>query len=268
MRKLHAVLVSSLRESDTAGDAQAQALRALDHVRITKAFDFVGLTESVTELRDDLEGLRHHAPEHSPGSPATQVKPRGTVGDSEDEEDIMLDEPVRETSRKDDQADRVQSSVQDAPRPARGLLVIDDIAQVTNPLLKANHAQGQASITSFMCSLGHLTRTHDLCTVIFNSATTYQKSTAAEAVSIFSSCLSRPSLGQSFAYFIDLHLLLHKLPLAVNDAKAVYGTQTGATRIKVNLASVLEILQDRHGNRVGRWAAFTTNGEGKLKAIS
>jgi len=78
----------------------------------------------------------------------------------------------------------------------------------------------------------------------------------------------RPALGRSFAYLVDLHLLVHKVPLEAEDAKAIYGTQApGRTADQRKLATVLEVLTDRHSSRVGRWAAFRTDAGGKLTGI-
>lgn len=252
VRRLHKRLVSLLRQKGSGDDAKEQAIRVLERVRIMKAFDFVGVSECIAELREALENRREEYQQQD-GSPA----PRGTIEDSEDEAEEMLDKPGSPTPLPPD--------MNESPR---NLLVIDNITYVTSPMLKTNHVQGQALLTTFMRSLAHLTRDHEICTVIHSIAITYQSSSSAEPTpSIFSSCSLRPALGKTFAHLLDLHLLLHRIPYLAADAKAVYAAHTAVPRSSQTLASVLEVMQDRHSNRVGRWSCFRPDTEGGLAAV-
>lgn len=271
VRGLHQVLVAELR-LDGNGDSREKAVQVLGRVRIMKAFDFVGLTECVAELREHLEADGHPRPSRETQA---QQPPRGTVGDSEDE-DEMLDSP---SPRKEPQVRKASPATISSPdvKQSSNLLLIDNISHVTLPLLKNSHIQGQALLTSFMRSLAHLTRAHQLCTVVHNAASVHSPASVSAQVpspaedrpSIFSSCTLRPALGRTFAYLVDVHLLLHRVPLEAEDAKAVYGTQgPGRVAGQRKVVSVLEVLTDRHSDRVGHLVAFHPDAEGKLIGIT
>lgn len=255
LRKLHERLVYALQ---TRGLDAGDAMGALGRLKIMKVFDFVGLTESVTEVRDGLEGRRPYVGTGVENEPA----PRGTVGDSEGEEDEMLDSPTpthKSTTRALELASSEASS-----RAGLGLLVIDSISHVTAPLLKNSHAQGQALLTLFMRSLRHLTNTHNLCTLLINGTTTYSQSKEGTP-SIFSSCTLRPALGKTFTFLLDVHLLVHDVPKAAADAKVLYGGHRSDR--EAEMETVVEVLQDRTEGRLGRWAAFSVEADGRLRKL-
>lgn len=263
VRRLHTRLVALLREKGNDGDAKEQAVRVLERMRIMKAFDLVGVSECIAELREALDTRSHeHSSETSNSTRDNIPAPRGTVEDSEDEEEEMLDNlatPKHPTPPPPDMED-------ESPR---NLLVIDNITHVTSLMLKTNHVQGQALLTTFMRSLAHLTRAHDLCSIIHNTTITYapSNSSAEPTPSIFSSCSLRPALGKTFAYLLDLHLLLHRVPVTASDAKVVYASHSAVPIPSRMLACVLEVMQDRYSDRVGRWSAFQPNAEGGLAAV-
>ena len=268
VRGLHQMLVAELR-LDGKGDSRERAVQVLGRVRIMKAFDFVGLTECVAELREHLEADAHPRPSRKTQA---QQPPRGTVGDSEDEDEI-LDSLSPPKHRKASPATEPPPE----PKQSSKLLIIDNITHATLPLLKNSHIQGQALLTSFMRSLAHLTRAHQLCTVVQNAASVHSPASVSAQVpspaedrpSIFSSCTLRPALGRTFAYLVDAHYLLHRVPLEAEDAKGVYSTQ-GPSRMagQRKVVSVLEVLTDRHSDRVGHWVAFHPDAEGKLIGIT
>jgi hypothetical protein len=280
VRRLHKRLVAGLMRdggrSGSDGGARNEAIRVLERARIMKAFDFVGLTECVAELRESLEAPSKQAPSpKQQGVPA----PRGTVGDSEGEdEEEMLDAPTP-PSKTVPPSPKDTHNHADANNPSSHLLIIDNITYVTSPILKNSHVQGQALLTTFMRSLAHITRRHNVCTIIHNTAVTYSNtgasnnnnnnSTTAEPTpSIFASCALRPALGKTFPYLLDLHLLLHRLPISAADAKAVYAAHGAIPKPENRLASVLEVMHDRYGDRVGHWSAFRADAEGNLTAVS
>ena len=262
--KLHTHLAASCRNEVEGQDAAAEAVAMLDRVKIIKVFDFVGLTEGVAEIRADFEGERD-APAGPPPPPQKIVIPKGTIGDSEDEgEDEMLDD----APSADDRPNLPKMPPPSGPNDPRHLLVIDNIAHLASPLLKNNRSQGQALLTSFMRSLSHLTRTYDLCTVVLNNAISYRQSSREETPSIFSSCTLRPALGKAFASLLDLHLLVHRVPKTAGDARMIFGGGGGGgqrTDRAPEMVSVVEVLQDRAGGRVGRWAAVVGNETGGLR---
>jgi hypothetical protein len=281
VRRLHKRLVASLmRQGGQSGDDEGvrdEAVRVLERARIMKAFDFVGLTECVAELREGLE-----TPSNQASSPRQQrvTAPRGTVGDSEDEdEEETLDAPTP-PSKAVPPSPKETHNHTDADDQSSQLLIIDNITYVTSPILKNSHVQGQALLTTFMRSLAHVTRRHNICTIIHNTAVTYSNtgtstsnnnnnSTTSEPTpSIFASCALRPALGKTFPYLLDLHLLLHKIPISVRDAKAVYAAHGAIPKPEDKLASVLEVMHDRYNDCVGHWSAFRIDADGNLAAVT
>ncbi|KAK0936965.1 hypothetical protein LTR29_011464 [Friedmanniomyces endolithicus] len=250
LRRLHGKLVHALQ---LRGRDTGEAMSVLERLKIMKIFDFVGLTESVVEVRESLEGHSTYSPAHV----LRQAAPRGTVGDSEDE-DEMLDAPtLPSTVPRDGSKSTLNLS----------LLIIDSISQVAAPLIKSNYVQGHALLTSFIRSLAHLTRTHCLCTLLLNGTTTYSQS-KEDTPSIFSSCTLRPALGKTFAYMLDLHLLVHVIPKTAADARRVYGSKhEGKSEQEAELVEVIEVLQDRHGSRVGKWTALTLDTSSNLAEL-
>jgi hypothetical protein len=278
VRRLHKRLVAGLmreeRRSGKDGDMRDEAVRVLGRARIMKAFDFVGLTECVAEFRESLETPSKQAPSpRQQGMPA----PRGTVGDSEDEdEEEMLDASVSPSRPVPLSSQETHNRTDTGDRPSN-LLIIDNLTYVTSPLLKNSHVQGQALLTNFMRSLALVTRRYNVCTIIHNTAVTYSNAntsknnnptTAEPTPSIFASCALRPALGKSFPYLLDLHLLLHRLPVNAADAKAVYAAHSSIPKPENRLASVLEVMHDKYSDRVGHWSAFRVDAEGTLTAVS
>lgn len=250
VRRLYQAILDTLTRGD--GEApKAQAKAALDRVKLMKPFDFEGLTEGVSELRNALEGRVPH-----------EQPPRGTVADSQDDEEEMLDSPTPSVLRP--------ATVHALPVPttnrSNGLLIIDNITQLAAPLVKSNHASGQALVTSFMRSLAHLTRTHSLCTIVMNSTiSTKTTNYKEESPSAFSSCSVRPALGKTWTHLVDVHLLVHQMPKKERDAKVLYGGQRADGVIE--MVSVVEVLQDGYDGRVGKWAAFSVSDDGKLEDV-
>ncbi|KAK3622823.1 hypothetical protein LTR56_021955 [Elasticomyces elasticus] len=248
LRNLHGKLVRVLQVQGKDG---AEAMGVLKRLTIMKVFDFIGLTESVTEFREALEFEDASAPRGEP-------PPRGTVADSEDEDD-MLDEPTPPS----------MSTLPKVPSlRVPSLLVIDSISQAAAPLLKSNHVQGQALLTSFMRSLAHLTRTYGLCTLLLNGVTSYSQS-REETPSIFSSCVLRPALSKTFASLVDLHMLVHAIPKTAADARIVYGSRHEIKRgAEPEVVEVIEVLQDRYSGKVGRWTSFAISDDRDMIGMS
>ncbi|KAK5173735.1 uncharacterized protein LTR77_002416 [Saxophila tyrrhenica] len=227
-------------------NASKEALRVLDRLKIMKVFDFEGLTDAISELRQSLEEPRR--------APTVGIRPhsgpKGTIGDSEDEDEMLdIESPSNQPAK--------QARPNPVPAPqAHGLVLIDNLPQVIGPLLKSNYAHGQALLMSFTRSLSHLSSTHGLCTAIVNGTASSAK-TKEESPSAFSSCAVRPLLGKAFTHLLDTHLLVHRTLKRSREAR---NDPSGEV-------SVVEILQDRNGNGVGRWAAFTIDPTGNLKGL-
>lgn len=119
-------------------------------------------------------------------------------------------------------------------------------------------------LTSFIRSLRHTAREYELCAVLLNSAVTYKD--VQETCSIFSSITSRPALGKTLTYLIDTHLFVNRLPRTAKDA-AQHGRDPGVSGGKgqTRWVNVVEVLQDRHTDRVGQFGVFIVDTQGLLK---
>lgn len=244
VRRLHQILSRRLGDRHDASD---EAAKVLDRVSIMKVFDFVGFGECLSELRSSLEGRSNEL--SIPTEVVETMKPRGTIGDSEDEtDDEMVDKP----------SDSAVSRTREPPFTTQNspLLIIDNIAKVATPLLKSqsSYSRGHALLTSFMRSLALLTKTHDICTLLINDVLP-SRYTKEDSPSVFSSCMLQPALGKAFTYMLDAHLLCHRMRRSESNEAECY---------------VVEVLQDRHGGRVGRWGALTANEEpdGELRSVT
>jgi RecA/RadA recombinase len=230
---------------EASSQNRQEALNILDRLKIMKIFDYVGLAEALSELRESMEERA------TPPNPALKA-PKATIPDSqEDEEEAALHSP---------------SPVQDHPPEeieSPSLLIIDSISHVFAPLIKNNYAQGQALLASLMRSLNHLTRMQSLCTLVLSTALTNKPNADQETLSIFRSCTIRPVLGHGLGYLLDLHLYLHRLPRRSADPHSSYHSKS------TEMVSVLEVVQDRYAGRFGRWAPFVCSEEdGRLVNIS
>lgn len=61
--------------------------------------------------------------------------------------------------------------------------------------------------------------------------------------------------------------MIHQVPATENDARSMYGGSVVGSR-DVRVASVVEVLEDRKGGRVGRWAAYYESADGSLQDAS
>ena len=150
------------------------AAKVLDHVKIMRVFDFVGVREAIGEIRDDLEGRKSSnrkkgeaksEPVTKAKSPTPESRPvpkRTVVADSEDEDDdeemlfdtspapvepasavqqLVIDQQQKTTITQDE-----AEAEPDAPKEESAgkvkFILIDNLAQVINPLLKKDYIQG------------------------------------------------------------------------------------------------------------------------------
>lgn len=247
LRRLFRAIEASLR-----GDREA-AIKVLDRLKIMKVFDYVGVSEALVELQEESEARAIS----SSSDPTNKAVPKATIPDSQDDEDEeVLDSPSPEKKAPEDD---------DGDTEAPNLLIIDSISQLIAPLIKNNYTQGQALLSSLMRSLGHLTRSQDLCTVVLSTALSNRPSPGEGILSLFRSCTIRPLLGSGLGYLVDVHLYLHRLPrrfAGSHDAESGHQSKLG------RMVSVLEVVQDRHGGRFGRWSPFEYGEDGRLMNMS
>jgi hypothetical protein len=179
------------------------AAKILDHVKIMRVFDFVGVKEAIGEIRDDLEGRKAtksmkedgrpetktnaNPPPPEPGQEPRPVLKRTVVQDSEDEDDgeeMLFDTstpsrpapesklPVPNAAPVPDPPTPQQADLQ-GPTPLNkpSFTLIDNLTQVLTPLLKKDYIQANALASTFLHTLSHLTSTHKLHAILLNPAT-------------------------------------------------------------------------------------------------
>ena len=115
--------------ADDDEDDDEIADQTLDRVKIMRVFDFIGVSEAIDELRNDIKKTAFEDQKDVRGS--TVITQITHIEDSEDEEDedLMLFSDVN------DEAEMKSDSV--------SLVLIDNITHVLNPILKADYIQGQ-----------------------------------------------------------------------------------------------------------------------------
>ncbi|KAF2794823.1 hypothetical protein K505DRAFT_360720 [Melanomma pulvis-pyrius CBS 109.77] len=192
-------------------------------------------------------------------------------------------------------------------------VLIDNLAHVLNPLLKKDYVHATAQSTHLLRTLTTLTRTHTLHTLLLNPAplplsrspastsTTaapstltshnqdpnihhpapppqqqHSKPVPAKPPSIFGSVTNIPALSHILPRYLDLHVLVERLPKGKADAKVVYANGGGSVKKGVGMGigiggprrkdgagemvCVVEVLNMREGSGVGAWGVFEEGG--------
>ncbi|KAL1600783.1 hypothetical protein SLS60_007171 [Paraconiothyrium brasiliense] len=167
-------------------------------------------------------------------------------------------------------------SIPDSAPTKPTFLLIDNLAHVISPLLQKNHAQAQALTSSFMLTLSHLTRNYNLQTLLCNPSVPprppTKKANPNEETrrqpppppSIFASNKSVPALVGILSPYLDLSLLVERMPRRKMDARAVYTDGEAVQRVKraVEMVDVIEVMSDRWGGRSGGWGTFVCGERG------
>lgn len=225
---------------------QAKVALMLDRVKILRVFDFAGVVEAVNEVRELLE--EHDRDLSSSANPETEPSERPReIASSQDDDSKSL---------HDGEAQAFDTTAPKAPRI--GMIIIDNIASPTSPLLSRTSIQALALISTFLRSLTHLTRHYTLCTILLNAtvssnptANAYSSRHRQDNVSIFASATGKPALGKTYAHMIDTSIIMSRVPKRKEDADAALGEKGGWEGV-----NVVEVLYDRSGQTEGEWAAF------------
>jgi len=169
-----------------------------------------------------------------------------TAGDKNNSNtnDTNIPPPHTTTSPPAQQHSKPKSQPQ--PHPPKTLLILPSLPRLLSPLMHSNHIRGHALLTHLLRSLRHLTASHALCILTLNSVAGVpnpssniytNKQNVDDGVSVFGENAGmRPALGKTFAWGGDLGLM------------ASWVGAAGAKRV------VVEVVGDRAGGRVGRWA--------------
>ncbi|OAG06498.1 uncharacterized protein CC84DRAFT_1187379 [Paraphaeosphaeria sporulosa] len=169
-----------------------------------------------------------------------------------------------------------QSPSKRDPAPARtAFLLIDNLAHVVSPLLQKDYTQAQALISSFLLTLSHLTRNHTLHTLLSNPSVpprpssrkpnpNHENQQQPPPPSIFASNKNVPALVSLLIPYLDLSLLVEKMPYRKVDARAVYADGEAVKRARkgIEMVSVMEVMSDRWGGRGGGWGTFVCGERG------
>lgn len=240
-----------------------KATSMLDRVKVMRVFDFAGVVEAISEVKDKMEVIAQNG--EMPPVVALQRR-RGEVGDSEEE--LSEEEDVQAEARQESVTLGNHQGSEPHGGPV-GMIIFDTITNVVSAMMAKSQVQGQALLASFMRSLHHLISRHHICTIVTNAAVSRNSSRNPEYqhgprddVSIFSSTTGKPALGKTFTYLIDTSIFLSTVPKTSSDATIAFGDGKGASSYQKAL--ILEVLKDRCGTREGRWAAFDINAEVKI----
>lgn len=203
--------------------------------------------------------------------------------------------PTVATTSQIQPTDTEQSPSKMNPTLAKtAFLLIDNLAHVISPLLQKDYAQGKQLFTlslgsvltqnkahaltsSFLLTLFHLTRNHTLHTLLSNPSVPPRPSPKTTnpnqenrqyrpppPPSIFASNKNIPALMGLLAPYLDLSLLVEKMPRRKVDARAVYADGEAVKRVRkgVEMVSVVEVMSDRWGGKSGGWGTFVCEERG------
>ncbi|KAI5202180.1 hypothetical protein AUEXF2481DRAFT_7756 [Aureobasidium subglaciale EXF-2481] len=230
--KLYRNLITRLSTRNNDHEANVkQATLTLDRVKIMRVFDFEGVVEGLNELVDELE---------------EKDLPRGTVMDSQEDAEEILDLSVQAKTEKKQQTTRQKAEA--------GMILINNLSQVLGLLLKNNYVQGQASITTLVRRLRNMAQQHNLCVVLLSWSVTYNSD--QERASIFEAIKARPGLGKSLGYLVDTQILVDAVPRRARSQ----GNNS-------DMVNVIEVVHSRGSHQAGKFGIFDVTGDGELKAV-
>ncbi|GAM84376.1 hypothetical protein ANO11243_023700 [Dothideomycetidae sp. 11243] len=261
-----------------------EAKSLLERVRIMRVFDVEGLFEALSEVRSTFHGI------HVDGNTGSDTIAglRSTIPDSQ----MAIDAPENDdllaerAAAKHVVAEEAPISLSTTPH----LLILDELSSLLMPIQRTDPTHASALLSTLMRSLRHLAQANNTACIIASSAQSARASSPKRgplernsappppSPSIFASCTARPSFAKAMDA-ADVHLLVHRLPKTVEDARAVYGVSASDThgfgeaessvppskekrRRDVKWVNCVEVLRDRHGGRKGRFAFFAVDRRG------
>ncbi|TGO09858.1 hypothetical protein BTUL_0152g00130 [Botrytis tulipae] len=276
-------------DESTEIDIQKEVNALLELVAISRVFDIEGLWEVLSELGrpNDLSRNNGDDQEMPTTIPSRTSKPvegkteplhtiPDEICDSEDE-DIELTPPPPPPPVKPPAP--TSNSTETSPE----ILIIDSMHHLITHLFTHSEKISAHNLLSLLSRTFHtLTRTQNILTILHNT-TTSTKSTFANQhpsrqpspptiQSIFTSTAQKPSLGRIFDDFLNLHIMISKLPKKREDAEMLYARDDNTSHVgneDVAYSFVFEVLRDecpvlggerklgrRFGDREQRWGVF------------
>ncbi|APA12045.1 hypothetical protein SS1G_14192 [Sclerotinia sclerotiorum 1980 UF-70] len=272
-------------EADTEIEIQKEVYTMLELVAISRVFDIEGLWEALSEIgRTDGQLSKDEEQENFNKNPSPKAKRAekqaepplykipDEIGDSE-EEDVEMTPPLVQPTTSN------TSEAEIGPE----ILVIDNMHYLISHLFTHSEKSSAHNLLSLLSRTLHtLTHTQNILTILHNTTIStkinYTKPGARQAPpaiqSIITSVAQKPSLGRIFDDFLDLHIMISKIPKRRADAEILYGQDEKFSE-EVNYCFVFEVLRDecpilggdrglgrKFGDREQRWGLFEIGNEG------
>ncbi|KAF7954681.1 hypothetical protein EAE96_005800 [Botrytis aclada] len=286
-------------DESTETDIQKEVNALLELVAISRVFDIEGLWEVLSELErpNDLpknNGGNQELPTIKPSRISKpneeEAEPLHKIPDEicdSEEEDIDLTPPPQPSVEP---TAPIPSPIETNPE----ILIIDSMHSLISHLFTHSEKVSAHTLLSLLSQTLHtLTHTQNILTILHNTTVstssrsnfTTQPSSRQPPPpppppnihSIFPSTTQKPSLGRIFDDFLNLHILISKLPTKREDAETPYcrdgNTSHFGNEEDVAYSFVFEVLRDecpllggdrkagrRFGDREQRWGVFEMGG--------
>lgn len=247
-------------QAEASASLREKATGMLDRVSVMRVFDFPGVVEAIGEVTKRCEEYDLFQRSGDERVVRETLDKRELANNDKDER-----EP-------DDVGNNARTQSVPPVPGSIGMIIIDNIANVTSSMMSRNQTSAQALLTTSLRSLHHATTSHGICTLLINAAVSlsppansmYSNShRPSDNASVFSSTNGKPALGRTYAYLIDTSIFLSSIPKTREDAEVAYGG-SGDSAGRWRSVGILEVLKDRYGNREGEWAAFEMEPGGEL----
>lgn len=258
--------------SDEVG-IEKQVNTLLELVAISRVFDVEGLWEVLSEIGRTQVPSWKDEPNEKQAEPLHRLPDE--IGDSEEEDiDILIPPPVKAMPP-------TTSEVETSPE----ILIIDSMHYLISQLFTHSETTSAHNLLSLLSrTLRTLTHTQNILAILHNSTistnTKYTKPATRQPPppaiqSIFTSTAQKPSLGRIFDDFLDMHIMISKMPKSRGDAEVLYGQDENLQNLEVDYCLVFEVLKDecpilgedrkfnrRFGDREQRWGLFEIDSDG------
>ncbi|TGO34482.1 hypothetical protein BHYA_0195g00130 [Botrytis hyacinthi] len=280
-------------DESTEIDIQKEVNALLELVAISRVFDIEGLWEVLSELGRPNDRPRNNGgdqemsttiPSRSSKPVEAEAEPSHKIPDEicdSEEEDIELTPPPPPPPVKPPAP--TPSLTETSPE----ILIIDSMHHLISHLFTHSEKISAHNLLSLLSQTLHtLTHTQNILTILHNTTTSTKSNFANQHPSrqpppphppptihsIFTSTAQKPSLGRIFDDFLNLHIMISKLPKKRGDAEMLYGRDDDTSHVgneDVAYSFVFEVLRDecpvlggdrklgrRFGDREQRWGVF------------
>ncbi|KAH7418108.1 hypothetical protein BKA64DRAFT_716890 [Cadophora sp. MPI-SDFR-AT-0126] len=258
-----------------------QVQQCLEMVAISRVFDIEGLWEVIGEvdhvessLTSELDGKNgtekaaFNVTDELPAAEQDIGPSTPEILDSEEDTSPPSDSPSSTSKEEGDNASEDEGIE---------IIIVDNMTHIINELFARKEKSDAHTLLTLLSSTLHtLSKTNNILTILHNTTNPSTTSTNTsypppnprhnhnqprplQSRSIFSSATHKPALGQIFAQFPDVHLLVHALPRGRRDAEILYGGDAtgdpfaeddsreragGGERGGVRYTTVIEVLKD------------------------